>query len=222
MIIKALIFDFDGVILDTGKYHYQSWEILLQKIGLSIKPEDDLFLKGAGRMDSLEYLLRQGHLQLPNHQKQALTEEKNRIYLDLISHLTKDDLLPGVFALIEEAKCMDFKLAVGSGSKNARKILDKIGVTGLFDVIHDANDVAFPKPHPEIYQLVCSQLELHPAETLVIEDSAKGVESAIATGCYVLGLGDSKYLEGAHLLEPDLSNVKLDDLLQRVSRDLIA
>jgi beta-phosphoglucomutase len=222
MIIKALIFDFDGVILDTGKYHFQSWEILLQKIGLSIEPADDLFLKGAGRMDSLEYLLRKGQLQLPNYQKRVLTDEKNRIFLNLISHLTKEDLLPGVNELIEQARSLDFQLAVGSGSKNARRILEDLGIASLFDVIQDANDVAFPKPHPEIYQLVCSKLKLHPAETLVIEDSSKGVASAIATGCYILGLGDPEYLEGANLIAPDLSNIKLDDLLQNVSRDLIA
>ncbi len=220
--IRALIFDFDGVLMDTGRYHYKSWEILLDKIGLTLEPEDDLVLKGASRIDSLEYLLHKGQLLLSHYQKEALLKEKNRIYLDLIDHLTLQDLLPGVYPLIQAAKKEGYQVAVASGSRNARHILERIGALDLFDIVIDANDVPAAKPDPEIYEHVCQLLHLHPAETVVIEDAEKGVAAGIAAGCYVLGLGDPAYLDKAHMVVSSLAGLGLDDILQGVSRDLIA
>lgn len=220
--IDALIFDFDGVILDTVPYHYRSWEMMLQKIGMSIEPKDNHFLMGASRLDSLDYLLRRNGALLNQHHKEALMEQKNKIYLDMISELTQEDLLPGVLSLIQEAKEQSVLVAVGSGSRNAFHILDKIGIASIFDVIIDANHVEEPKPHPQTFLDVCERLDISPFRAIVLEDSDKGIRSAHAAGCYVVGIGSEDYLKQAHYVVPSLEHTRLDDLIQNVSRDLIA
>jgi len=217
--IKGYIFDLDGVIVDTAKYHYQSWNRLANKLGFNITEEENENLKGVSRMESLEYILTLGETSILENEKIKLAELKNRWYVELISSLSQTDIMPGVKELLEELKSNNLKIALGSASKNSEKILRGLQLIDFFDVIIDGNKTSKSKPHPQVFLLGAKSLALEPRECIVFEDSAKGIQAANQGGFISVGLGDSNYLHEADLVLKDLEDMSIGKLTQLINSE---
>ena len=190
--IKAFIFDFDGVIIDTNNYHFLSWKKSLDDFGIDFSSEDYKKIKGLSRSDSVDYIsLFNKKIE---HNKIELLKRKNDIYLELIKDLNSDDLMLGVKDFLINNK--KFKLGVASSSKNARYILKKIKCDHFFDIIIDANDVCESKPNPKVFLKCADALGFHPYECIVFEDSENGLLAAKRGGfnTYLVGNGKIKHL----------------------------
>lgn len=188
--IKALLFDLDGVIVSTEKNHFEAWRETASKLGIPFSEHDNEALKGVNRVDSLKQILKLGNKTVSAEEFESLLVFKNDMYLDSITTLSKDDLLPGVHALLLQAKSMGIKIGLGSSSKNAPMILTRLGITDLFDVIIDGNGVTHPKPDPEVFLNGAKALGLAPSDCLVFEDASSGVAAAKAGGFIAIGVGN--------------------------------
>ena len=188
--IKALLFDLDGVIVSTEKNHFEAWRETASKLGIPFSEHDNEALKGVNRLDSLKQILKLGNKTVSAEEFESLLVFKNDMYLDSITSLSKDDLLPGVHALLLQAKSMGVKIGLGSSSKNAPMILTRLGITDLFDVIIDGNGVTHPKPDPEVFLNGAKALALEPSDCLVFEDASSGVAAAKAGGFIAIGVGN--------------------------------
>lgn len=188
--IKALLFDLDGVIVSTEKNHFEAWRETASKLGIPFSEHDNEALKGVNRLDSLKQILKLGNKTVSAEEFESLLVFKNDMYLDSITALSKDDLLPGVLALLLQAKSMGIKIGLGSSSKNAPMILSRLGITDLFDVIIDGNGVTHPKPDPEVFLNGAKALGLAPSDCLVFEDASSGVAAAKAGGFIAIGVGN--------------------------------
>jgi beta-phosphoglucomutase len=211
--IKACLFDLDGVLVDTAKYHFIAWKRLAESLGIEFTEHDNEQLKGVSRVESLEYILRKGKLQLSQAEKIDLMDTKNTWYLKLVATMHPDDLLPNVWKFLSELKSNGVKIGLGSSSKNAQIILDKTNITPFFDTVVDGRHVTFSKPHPEVFVKGAAQLNVQPHETIVFEDAASGIEAALAGGFYTIGLGDANILRAAHLVIPSLQHLNYTQLL---------
>lgn len=188
--IKALLFDLDGVIVSTEKNHFEAWRETASKLGIPFSEHDNEALKGVNRVDSLKQILKLGNKTVSAEEFESLLVFKNDMYLDSITTLSKDDILPGVHALLLQAKSMGIKIGLGSSSKNAPMILTRLGITDLFDVIIDGNGVTHPKPDPEVFLNGAKALGLAPSDCLVFEDASSGVAAAKAGGFIAIGVGN--------------------------------
>ncbi|GIN58179.1 beta-phosphoglucomutase [Lederbergia ruris] len=202
------IFDLDGVLVDTAKYHYLAWKELADRLGFSFTLQDNERLKGVSRMASLDILLEVG--QMTEHftqaEKESLAEEKNNRYVEFISKLDESELLEGSLALLETLKAKGVKIALGSASKNAKMILENVGITAFFDVIVDGNAVSKAKPDPEVFTLGADQLNVPYEQCVVFEDSQAGLEAAKAVGMLALGVGQEQDLPQADVVFPTLKS----------------
>ncbi|NBC82389.1 MAG: beta-phosphoglucomutase [Bacteroidetes bacterium] len=210
--MKGCILDLDGVIVDTAKYHYIAWKELANELGIDFTTTHNEELKGISRMQSIEFILSLGKLELSNEQKLHHAERKNNKYLRLISVLTPDDMLPGVQLLFDELVQHNIRIALGSASKNAQSILDKLAITRYFDAIIDGTVVKEAKPNPEVFIKATEALALKPHEVVVFEDAKAGVEAAINGGMKCVGVGQQDILKKADLIVPGLDHVQLSDL----------
>ncbi len=197
---KAFIFDLDGVLVDTARFHYQAWKRLAQTLGFDFTLQQNEQLKGVSRMKSLEYLLDWGGVVCTDEEKQRLATQKNDWYLELVDQMTHSDVLPGVLDFLQYAKANHIKTAVGSASKNAMRILRRIDILDYFDVVVDGNAVLASKPDPEVFIKAAQLLEIHPGDCLVFEDAQAGIEAAKAAGMQVVGIGKESDLQGADLV----------------------
>ncbi len=187
--IKAVIFDLDGVLTDTAVHHYQSWKAIAAKFEYDLSELDNEKLKGVSRAESLRLIMQWASVSLPQEEIPQLLQEKNNHYLLLINELGKNDILPGVLdflTLIESHNCAK---AVGSSSKNAPFILEKLGLASRFAAVIDGNGVKNTKPDPEVFLNAAHQLQVLPENCLVIEDAPSGIQAAKAAGMKVLGVG---------------------------------
>ncbi|MEK4005539.1 beta-phosphoglucomutase [Paenibacillus sp. FSL H3-0333] len=198
--MKGAIFDLDGVIVDTAKYHYLAWRSLAGELGFPFTEQDNERLKGVSRMRSLDILLEIGGLEYSEAEKLAMAEKKNRLYVEYISGLDESELLPGVRAYLNALRARGVAIALGSASKNAEFILDKLNIAGLFDVVIDGNKVARAKPDPEVFQSACRELGLQPQDCVVFEDAEAGVAAGKAAGMQVVGIGKAEVLKAADLV----------------------
>ena len=214
--IKACIFDLDGVIVDTAKYHFQGWLRLARHLEIPFTEEDNEKMKGISRMASLEKILELGSKEYSDRDKQKFCMTKNTWYLELIQRMDNKDILPGISEFLAHLKENDVKIALGSASKNARFVLDKIGLMDDFQIIIDGNDVIKSKPDPEVFLKGANGLNVNPSEAIVIEDSAKGIEAAIAGGFYSIGIGLEEHLSHASMVLPSLENITLTDISNRI------
>lgn len=205
--IQAILFDLDGVIVDTARHHFEAWRALAHELGVILEEADNESLKGVSRVDSLEWILNKGGLVLDSQTKLALMTRKNDHYLELISEMGPQDILPGVLEFIEGAKSSGIQIGLGSSSKNAPVILDAIGISDLFDVVIDGNRITLSKPDPEVFLLGASSLQLEPSQCLVVEDAASGVEAGKAGGFPVLGVGNAEVLAAADWVLESLEGV---------------
>jgi beta-phosphoglucomutase len=215
--IKACIFDLDGVIVDTAKYHYLAWKRLAEELGFYFSPEQNERLKGVSRMRSLEILLEVGGKKLSQKEMEKAADKKNRWYVEFISKITPDEILPGAYELLIELKTNKIKRALGSASKNARTILDRLELNRFFDAVIDGNKVSKAKPDPEVFLKAAEELKIIPEECIVFEDAQAGIEAAINGKMRCIGVGDYELLRQADLVVPNLANVEWKDLISALS-----
>lgn len=214
---KGFVFDLDGVITDTAKYHYIAWKELAAEIGIEIDLKFNEQLKGISRMDSLERILTLGNKNdaYTEVEKEALATKKNTHYVQLLQSLTPDDLLPGVKAFLDEAKAKNIPCAIASASKNAPFILDKLGVMQDFDTIVDPATLKKGKPDPEIFIQAALALGIEPAEAVGFEDAQAGIDGIKAAGMYAVGVYSGEELHGADVIVEKLTDLNIDELLAK-------
>lgn len=198
--MRGAIFDLDGVLVDTAKYHYLAWRRLAQELGFEFSIEDNERLKGVSRMRSLEILLEVGGLSFDEETRQQLAEKKNNWYVEYISAIDESELLAGAKEYLQQLKQQGVKIALGSASKNAPAILKQLHITELFDATVDGNKVAKAKPDPEVFLIAAKELSLLPRDCVVFEDAEAGVAAAKAAGMRTVGIGSSENLPEADMV----------------------
>jgi beta-phosphoglucomutase len=206
--IKACIFDLDGVIVDTAKYHYLAWKRLAESLGFNYTEHDNEQLKGVGRMDSLKRLLTIGGITKKEEELEILAAQKNQWYVEYISRLTPAEILPGAIDLLDILKKQKILLAIGSSSKNATTILKCIKIDDKFDSIVDGNRITHAKPDPEVFTKAADDLHVSYSECVVFEDAITGIQAAINAGMKTIGIGEPSVLNKAGMVVPSLD--KLD------------
>nr|WP_256760333.1 beta-phosphoglucomutase [Cohnella sp. WQ 127256] len=205
--IKGALFDLDGVLVDTAKYHYLAWKRLAEQWGFEFTEADNERLKGVSRMRSLEIIIEIGGLTLSEEEKLRKAEEKNEWYLQYIHQMDHSELLPGAKEYLLQLKAKGVRIALGSASKNAVFILEKVGIADLFDAIIDGTKVSKAKPDPEVFEAGCRELGLKPSECVVFEDAEAGIKAAIAAGVYVIGIGNPAILSEANRVVGGLNDL---------------
>ncbi len=211
---KGLLFDLDGVIVDTAKYHYLAWKNLAESLGVEFTLEDNEKLKGVSRIQSFQIILEIGKIEMPIEEQQIYCVKKNNEYLKYIEKLTIDECLPGVKSFIENAKENGFKIGLGSASKNAKLILDKLELTELFDVIVDGTMVEKAKPDPEVFKMGAELLGLTARECIVFEDAFAGVEAAHSAGMVAVGIGSEENLGKAELCIEGFEDKTIEKIIE--------
>lgn len=216
MSLKAFIFDLDGVIVDTAKYHFLAWQKLAQELGIEFTPEHNEQLKGVSRVRSLELILALGNRDATTAEKEQWLHEKNKDYLMYIENMDASEILPGVVATLEYIKAKGQLIALGSASKNARPILEKVNIMHLFDAIVDGNDVSNAKPDPEVFIRAAQLLGISNENAIVFEDSVAGIQAANIAQMTSIGIGDEKILNEARFNFEDFTFIEhafIDSLL---------
>lgn len=207
--MKAFIFDLDGVLVSTDKYHYQAWKKMADDEGIYFDEKINDRLRGVSRMASLGIVLERARRQYTEEEKVALANKKNDLYRDLLKNLTPADRLAGVTETLEKLRAEGFLLAVGSSSKNTPTILDKIGYGGYFDAVSDGNNITKSKPDPEVFVKAAEMLKLPEEECFVVEDAKAGIDAAKAGGFVSVGIGDA-----AHYDKTDYKISTISDILK--------
>ena len=203
---KGFIFDLDGVIVDTAKYHFLAWRNLANSLGFEFTEAHNELLKGVSRVRSLEILLKIGNVELTDNEKQTLLVKKNTEYLQYVNKMTADEILPGIIELLAFLDKNNIKYVLGSASKNAPLILEKVGLLNRFTAIVDGNDVSKAKPDPEVFLIGAKKLNMKPEDCIVVEDAIAGVEAANAAKMMSIGIGDAKLLSEANYVLADTSD----------------
>lgn len=206
---KAVIFDLDGVICFTDQYHYQAWKKIADEEGIYFDTLINNRLRGVSRMDSLDIILEKAKREYTEEEKIVLADKKNEIYRSLLQKMTPADVSDDVSMTLKELKNRNYRIAIGSASKNTRFILDRIGLLYAFDVIVDGNMIAHSKPDPEVFLKARDLLGLTSEECCVVEDAKSGIEAAYHGGFTTIGIQDAK--EDIHT---DYGIDKLSDLLK--------
>ena len=208
MKIQACIFDLDGVIVDTAKYHYIAWKEMAAELGFDFTEKENEWLKGVSRMRSLDILLEIGKVTKSEDEKKLLAERKNERYLEFGRHMTDEEILPGVSRFLDDLRSNGILIALGSASKNAPLILERIQIREKFDAVVDGNAVANPKPDPEVFLTCARLLKVEPEQCLVFEDAQAGIDAALNGGMKVIGVGSPDDLSFADHFIPGFK--KLD------------
>ncbi|WP_059050475.1 beta-phosphoglucomutase [Paenibacillus senegalimassiliensis] len=207
--IQACLFDLDGVLVDTAKYHFLAWKRLAAELGFTFTEQDNEKLKGVSRMASLDILLKVGGIELNGTQKQELAERKNEWYVEYISQMDASEILPGALAFLQQCRENGLKTALGSASKNAPMILRNTGLTPYFDAIIDGTHTSQAKPDPEVFLLGARELGVNPENCVVFEDAEAGIEAAKRAGMRCVGIGTPETLGAAGLVIPSLESMTL-------------
>ncbi|SHJ29418.1 beta-phosphoglucomutase [Arenibacter nanhaiticus] len=210
----GFIFDLDGVIVDTAKYHYLAWKKLANELGFEFTQEQNEMFKGVSRKRCLEILLQIGGITASEEQFNTWMVEKNTDYLAYIAHMDATEILPEVPKVLEYLKKMNIPLALGSASKNAVPILEKVHLKEYFDIIIDGNQVTKAKPDPEVFLKAAKQLGLAPQHCVVFEDAVAGIQAANTAGMVSIGIGEKEVLNEAHYVFNDFTEITLQFLDQ--------
>lgn len=208
--IRGVIFDLDGVLTDTSEFHYRAWKQLADEEGIPFDRQANERLRGLSRRDSLLQLLGSRHV--TEGELQEMMARKNGYYEKFIQDLSPADLLPGAIALLDELRSAGVKVAIGSSSKNALTVIQRLGIADRIEAIADGYSVSRHKPAPDVFLHAATMLGLTPAECLVVEDAASGVEAALRAGMWVVGLGSVERVGAAHVVRESLSGVRWADL----------
>ena len=215
--LEACLFDLDGVIVDTAKYHFTAWQRLAEELGVAFDHADNDQLKGVSRVDSLEYILRKGNLDLDNDTKVRLMERKNTWYLEQVDGMTPGEMFPGIVAFLDELRAAGVGVALGSSSRNAPLILERCGIADRFDAVVDGNSITLSKPDPEVFLKGADALKVKPANTVVFEDALSGVEAALNGGFRVVGLGAEGALPKSDFMLQGFEGFTMTQLVERLS-----
>jgi beta-phosphoglucomutase len=211
-LIKACIFDLDGVIVDTARYHYLAWKRLAKELGIDLTLEDNERLKGVSRMRSMEIILEIGGISISEHEKERLANKKNTWFVDYIERMAPEEIFPGVKLLIKEMRELGIKTALASSSKNAKTVIQLLHIRNEFDVVVDGTMITHTKPHPEIFLLAADRLGVEPEACLVFEDAEAGVEAALAAGMKCVGVGSPVMLKEANRIVSTTSEFQIAEL----------
>jgi beta-phosphoglucomutase len=206
---KAFIFDLDGVIVDTAKYHFLAWQKIASELGIEFTPEHNENLKGVSRIRSLDLILELGNIQASQEDKNKWLIQKNEDYLSYLVDINFSEILPGVMPVLEYLKENNQGIALGSASKNARPILEKTGIISYFNVIIDGNDVSNAKPDPEVFVQAAKGLQIANENAIVFEDSVAGVQAANAAKMISIGIGEANILYEAKYIFRDFTYMDL-------------
>jgi beta-phosphoglucomutase len=198
--MRGAIFDLDGVLVDTAKFHYLAWKRTAAGLGFDFTEKDNERLKGVSRDNALGILLQIGGVILPDNEKPRLAAQKNEWYVDYIRQINASEILPGVVEYIQSIRARGVKTAIGSASRNTGLILDRLGIQPMFDVVVDGNKVSQAKPDPEVFLRASRELSILPADCVVFEDAEAGVQAALAAGMGVVGIGNPADLSRADLV----------------------
>lgn len=210
--IKACIFDLDGVIVDTAVYHYKAWRRLANELGFDFSEAQNEELKGISRIESLKIILNWGNVQKSDEQINELATQKNNWYVEMISKMTPNEILPGAREFLQLTKSNQYLTALGSASKNSETILKQIGLMHYFDVLVDGNKVTKSKPNPEVFLVGAQELGVQPHECVVFEDAIAGVQAAKKGGMLAVGIGKPEVLTGADLVIGGLFEMTIEKL----------
>ncbi|MCC9072001.1 beta-phosphoglucomutase [Flavobacterium sp. F-65] len=202
---KAFIFDLDGVIVDTAKYHYLAWQKIANALNIDFTHEHNELLKGVSRVRSLDIILELGNVQASQEDKDKWLIQKNEDYLTYLVDMDEREILPGVLPVLQFLKEKKQAIALGSASKNARPILEKTGIISYFDVIVDGNDVTNAKPDPEVFLKAAQLLNISPSNSIVFEDSVAGVQAANIGKMTSVGIGSKTVLHEAKYIFEDFT-----------------
>lgn len=211
MSIKAFIFDLDGVLTDTAEYHYRAWKRLADELGIPFSRDDNEKLRGIPRRASLLKILN-GRL-YPEIQLLEMMERKNNYYMEFIREISSRDVLPGAREILMQIREAGLKSALGSASRNAPEVIERLGIADLLDAVSDGNSVEHQKPAPDLFLHAANQLGLLPEECIVVEDAAAGIQAARAGGFRSVGLGPRERIGEADVVYPSLEKVGLQDLI---------
>ena len=218
---RGVLFDLDGVIVDTAGYHFKAWKRLAVSIGTDFTIEQNEQLKGVGRVESLQMILNWGNILKTEEEQAELCITKNEWYLDLITNMNESKILPGVQEMLEKLKENNIHIALGSASKNAVTILKAVGLIDYFEAIIDGTKTTRSKPDPQTFELGAKALGLNPSECIVIEDSIKGIEAGKLGGFDTVGIGNSDTLAASLITVKDLNQLNYkcnDNVLTIVNR----
>ncbi len=214
--VQACLFDLDGVIVDTAKYHYLAWRQLANQLGFDLTLEQNELLKGISRMESLEIVLGIGGVTLSEEEKLKYAAEKNTQYLEFCKQITPDDALPGVRDFLDELKADSIKTGLGSASKNAKTILTNLDMLDYFDTIVDGNRATKGKPDPQVFLMGAEDLSVAPEHCIVFEDAVAGIQAAKAGGMIGVGIGQASVLTEADYVMPGFDGVTVKDLFEKL------
>ena len=220
MQIGACIFDLDGVIVDTARYHFLAWKRLTDQLGIHFTIEDNERLKGVSRMASLEIILEIGNRKPDERQKHEYAVLKNNWYTDYIRKMTPDEILPGSLGFIKELRNANIRVAIGSASKNTPMILERVGILELFDAVADGNNVSKAKPDPEVFTKAANMVGVKPGNCVVFEDAVAGIQAALNAGMSCIGVGSPKVLTEAHFVVSGLNELTLSKLIS-LAKDIL-
>lgn len=215
---KACIFDLDGVIVDTARYHFMAWKRLTDNLGIHFTKTDNERLKGVSRMASLEIILEIGGKKLSKSEKDEMAALKNKWYVEYIHTMTPAEILPGTLELIEELKGKNIRIALGSASRNTPLILERIGMQSTFDAIADGNNVHKAKPDPEVFLKAAEMIVVEPCRCIVFEDAIAGIEAALNASMICIGIGEERILKDAHLVVKGLYEIDIKKLIDLENR----
>jgi beta-phosphoglucomutase len=204
---KAFIFDLDGVIVDTARYHFLAWQKISDGLGIEFTPEHNEQLKGVSRVRSLDIILELGKINASQDNKNIWLRQKNEDYLAYIHNMQEDEILEGVLNILRFLKEKNQLIGLGSASKNARSILEKVNIIDYFDAIVDGNDVTNAKPDPEVFLQAAKLLHAKPENSIVFEDSVAGIQAANIANMTSVGIGAASILREAQFIFPDFTHI---------------
>lgn len=215
---KGFIFDLDGVIVDTAKYHYLAWKKLAKSIGADFTEVQNEQLKGVSRIRSLEKILAWGQKTITEGEFLELMNKKNNDYLSYIEKMDENEILPDIPKVLDYLISQKQPISLGSASKNARVILEKVNLINKFDTIVDGNDVSRAKPDPEVFLNAAKSLKIKAEDCIVFEDSVAGVQAANYANMISVGIGDKNVLSEADYIFKDFTEVSIDFITELINK----
>lgn len=210
--LKAVIFDLDGVIADTARFHYQAWKKLASGIGINLTYEFNENLKGVGRMESLDLILTLTEKNYSNEEKIGLANKKNRYYLEFVSRMTPSDLLPGVVKCFEVIKDNNIKIVLASASKNSLDVIKRLEIKNYFDYVVSSKDILKSKPNPEIFIKAAKGIKVATKNCVGVEDSIAGILAINACNMFSVGIGNKKNLYPADICIKNLTEFDIEEI----------
>lgn len=213
----ALIFDLDGVLVDTAKYHYLAWKQLADELGIPFSEKENERFKGVSRARCMEILLELGGRTMTEEEKTACTDKKNSIYVNYIRNMDEREILPGVKAFLEDARENGYRIGLGSASKNTSLILERLKLAPYFDAVIDGTQVTQAKPDPQVFLRDAEALGVHPSDCIVFEDAGAGIQAAHAGGMTAVGIGSRAALPEADLILAEFTDISVTEVEQWLS-----